>query len=237
MMPAHAEGLVCRSGPGPGGGAWWTQPLGRAMALGGNGLPHYFAPDPLAPSHRRVLTARIRGRDWRFVTDTQMFSARELDAGTMLLAQRMEMAPADRVLDLGAGYGVLGLVAASLAPAGQTVLVEANPRAGALCEENRRLNGVQNATVRIGDGLGAVVGEKFDLIVTNPPIRAGKRVYYPWFRGAPAVLAPQGRLLVVIRVKQGAASLTRELAGTFSAVETLARSGGYHVIGARGVRA
>ncbi len=200
----------------------------------GDAVPHYFAPDPLAPSNRRTITARIRGREWTFLTDTQVFSFREIDAGTLLLAERMEVGATDRVLDLGAGYGVLGLVAASLASGGSAVLVESSPRAAELCEENRRRNGIENARVQIGDGLGAVSGERFDLVVTNPPIRAGKRVYYPWFQGAPGVLAPGGRLFVVIRVKQGADSAVKELARTFADVRTVARSAGYHVIRATG---
>lgn len=132
-------------------------------------------------------------------------------------------------MDLGTGYGALGVVAARLAPEGRVYLMDINSRAVALAAANLVLNGIENAVALVSDGFGAVPDLSFTTILLNPPIRAGKRVYYPWLNQAKARLVPGGRLWVVIREQQGAPSLERQLRGIYPEVAVRARAKGYRV--------
>lgn len=190
---------------------------------------HYFSRRPGARSQRRQIRARLRGRDWTFVTDRGVFSRTGVDAGTRLLIAAMRIAPADDVLDVGCGYGPVGLVAAALAPSGRTVLVDVNERAVALAAENARLGGLTNVEVLPGDGCGPVAGRRFDVAVTNPPIRAGRATLRRLVREIWEHLKAGGRLYVVIRTAQGAKTFARDLAEVFETVTEVEREGGYRV--------
>jgi 16S rRNA (guanine1207-N2)-methyltransferase len=117
---------------------------------------------------------RFGGRLFVFETDRGVFSHGAVDRGTRLLLEALEVRPEDEILDVGCGYGVVGLVAAAQASRGRAVLVDINERAVALALRNARRNGIHNAEVLWGN-LYEPVGERtFDLIATNPPIRAGR---------------------------------------------------------------
>lgn len=141
----------------------------------------------------------------------------------------MRIGPGDDVLDVGCGYGPVGLVAAALAPSGRTVLVDVNERAVALAGENARLRGLSNVEVLQGDGCGPVVGRQFDVAVTNPPIRAGRATLRRLVREIREHLKSGGRLYVVIRTAQGAKTFARDLAEVFETVTERERKGGYRV--------
>ncbi len=190
---------------------------------------HYFTPRPPAPSRPQRIRARLRGRDWVFTTDRGVFARDAVDAGTRLLIETMRIAPADHVLDVGCGYGPVGLVAAALASSGQAVLVDINERAVDLAAQNARLNNVPNADVMLGDGCAPVLSRRFDVVVTNPPIRTGKATLRRLVREAWEVLHPAGRLYFVARTSHGAKTLAREVGELFGTVTELQRSRGYRV--------
>ncbi|MCS7236216.1 MAG: class I SAM-dependent methyltransferase [Armatimonadota bacterium] len=196
---------------------------------------HYFSPAPLAPSRPRVVELEFRGRHFRFVTDRGVFSYRGVDRGTRLLLEALEFGPEDEVLDLGCGYGVVGIVVATLAPRARAVLVDVNPRAVELARENARRCGVSNVEVFHGDLYAPVQGRKFDVIATNPPIRAGRAVVRALVEGAPAHLKPGGRFYLVARTAQGARTLGRMVAEVFGEAEEVERGGGYRVYRGRKV--
>jgi 16S rRNA (guanine1207-N2)-methyltransferase len=190
---------------------------------------HYFSPQPGAAGRRRSITATLRGREFRFLTQAGVFSRSRVDAGTRLLVETMEVMPTDRFLDLGCGYGVLGVIAAHLAPEGRVLLVDVNHRAVALARENLRLNGIDNAEARPGDGFAAVGEEQFDVIAANPPIRAGLAVVHRLIFEAERHLAPGGRFYLVARTRQGVLRLAAKMRETFGNVEEAAKGGGYRV--------
>ncbi len=190
---------------------------------------HYFAPSPRVRSSPRVVRARLRGRQWEFVTDRGVFARGGVDRGTRLLAEAVRIEPTDHVLDLGCGYGPLGLVAAALAPAGRAVLVDINARAVELARENARRHGLDNVEVLQGDGCAPVAGCQFDVVVTNPPIRAGRATWRRLVREAWTVLRPGGRFYFVARTAQGARTLAREVAEVFGTVVEREREAGYRV--------
>jgi 16S rRNA (guanine1207-N2)-methyltransferase len=136
-----------------------------------------------------------------------------------------------RILDLGTGIGVMAIVLAKLRSSFSVAGTDINERAVALANNNARLNRIENIKFFQADGMPTQGATFYDVIVLNPPIRAGKKTVYRLFSEARERLSePEGRLYIVIRVKQGAASASRELARIFEHVETINRGKGYHVI-------
>lgn len=193
---------------------------------------HYFARDPKARSAPFKVLLRARGIELALLSDSGVFSSRGLDRGTRLLIEATPVSPGDLVLDLGSGYGALGLFAAHVAQC-TVVMVDVNPRAAALAAMNaRRLGLVDRAMAFCGDGAEALAEECFDLVLCNPPIRAGAAVVEGLLRGAARVLKRGGSICAVARTRQGAGALERTLAEHYAAVELLARGGGFRAFAA-----
>lgn len=191
---------------------------------------HYYTASPASKHDERRLTVRALGVELAFTTDAGVFSRDGLDAGTRALLEALPPL-SGRVLDLGCGWGALGGVLAKVYPQARFVLSDINARAVELARRNLRENGLGNAEAVCGDGFAAVEG-KFDWILTNPPIRAGKQVIYALFAQAKDFLAPGGTLALVIRTQQGAKSAERYLQGLYQSVKTLDISGGFRVLAA-----
>ncbi len=145
-----------------------------------------------------VFTASLRGRGLTFHSRWGLFSPRAVDAGTRLLIDRIEVAEADDCLDLGCGYGALGLVMARLAPRGQTHLVDKDFVAVEYARKNAQLNGLDNCRALLSDGFSALpAAQRFDVIASNLPAKAGNEAYYILFAGAHDHLVAGGRFYVV----------------------------------------
>ena len=190
---------------------------------------HYYTADPNAAHDVRLHEVEILNQSMRFYTDSGVFSKTGLDDGSAILLRAMPPL-FGRVLDLGCGWGAMGLTLAKVNPDAEFVLVDVNARAVTLCERNRKENGIENVAIGISDGFSNVGGE-FDFVVTNPPIRAGKAVIYGFFEQGYARLNPGGALCVVIRKQQGAPSAVKFMESFPGAsVTMLDRSKGYWVI-------
>jgi len=182
-----------------------------------------------------MIIARIRGREYRFLTAPGVFSWRRIDPGTQLLAETMDLEGVHSVLDLGCGYGVLGIVAAKELGEGHVVMTDVNRRAIWLADENRRLNDVESITeVREGSLYDPVKDEEFDRIVSNPPIREGLDLVLRIVREAPNYLTEDGELWLVVRRKMGSKRILSEMRTVFESAEVAARGGGYWVLRAPG---
>ena len=194
----------------------------------------YFAERPHARSVRRQLRFLYRGELLTFVVDSGIFSATRLDPGTALLIENLALRPTDRVLDLGCGWGAVGVAAARSAPDGEVVLVDVNRRATRLAEQNLVRNGVTNATVRVGRGFEPVGDAPFDVVVSNPPFRAGRELVLALLAEAPRHLRPDGRLLLVGKGSQGILYYQRWLEEHWApGLRVLDRRSGYRVLEAR----
>lgn len=193
---------------------------------------HYFTRHPSAPHRPLVVPFRLGGVELRLRTDRGMFSYRRVDPGTRLLARAFVPDGARRVADLGAGYGALGLMLAARFPDLRLVMVELNERAAGLCVANARENGLA-ARVVVADGLSALAPQCLDAVVTNPPVRAGRGVFYTWLEQARRVLVPGGSLWVVVRTRQGAATLAQAAQARLGPTELVERGGGYRVFRSR----
>ena len=166
----------------------------------------------------------------RLQTDRGVFSYRRVDAGTRLLVESFQPGRARRVVDLGAGYGALGLALALRHPQLQVVLVELNERAAALCQANIRSNGLDNARCLVADGPSALRPGSAGAVVTNPPVRAGRRLLLSWLEASEQLLEEGGALWLVVRTRQGAESLFRWMERRFPQADLVSRGGGYRVL-------
>ena len=189
---------------------------------------HYFSENPSALSDKRSMEITFRGYTLRFDTDAGVFSKGRLDPGTELLLSALPSDFDGRALDLGCGWGAIGAFMARMWPRAEIILTDINERATELARANIEKNRLRADVLR-GDGLFHIPGQ-FDLIATNPPIRAGKAVMYRLFDEGIEKLRDGGALYVVIRKRQGADSAKRFLADRMAKVETVARGGGFHVL-------
>ncbi len=191
----------------------------------------YFTERPRSRSQRHELRFLYRGELLHFLVDRGVFAAHGLDPGTAQLIECLEPDRHARVLDLGTGWGAVGVAAAKVATDGHVVLTEVNRRAAHLAEENLRRNGLGNAEVRVGRLFEPVEGETFDVIATNPPYRAGRELIQELLERAYEHLAPGGRLLVVGKGSQGIRYYQAWLEQHWSGPVTVLRRGsGYRVL-------
>ena len=190
---------------------------------------HYYSRNPQSESRPAFCDFVWRGLSLRFETDAGVFSRGEADPGSRLLLDALPEEMAGEILDLGCGWGLIGLSVAGRWPEARVTMGDVNLRALDLSRRNAERNGIPVSCVE-SDGMAAFLDRRFDAILTNPPIRAGKQVIYRMFAEAAACLNPGGALYLVIRKQQGAESCMKYLAGLYGRVERLDRSGGYWVI-------
>ncbi|NQX49403.1 class I SAM-dependent methyltransferase [Paenibacillus tritici] len=194
---------------------------------------HYYSQQPEARHDRRSIDTELRGKSLRFTSDAGVFSKGDIDYGSRVLIEAMVIPDGAGVLDVGCGYGPIGISAAYLAPKGHVTMIDINSRAVELARENAQHNGIRNVTVMQSDVLSAVQGRKFDVILTNPPIRAGKAVVHQIFEQAYDHLHEGGSLWIVIQKKQGAPSAVAKLESLFPVVEEVGKDKGYRIIRAQ----
>jgi 16S rRNA (guanine1207-N2)-methyltransferase len=194
-----------------------------------SGGEHYYTPQPTSLSQPSVYEDNLLGIPLKLWTDHGVFSRGHTDTGTRELLDAMDLTGARRILDLGCGYGVIGIVAAKLAPLAHVILTDPNERAVELSQRNLKGNAVTNAEVRAGEGFTPVAGETFDIVLTNPPIRTGNPLVFSLIAAAAAHLVPGGRLYLVARTHQGARTFAKEMARHFPAVEQVGQGSGYRV--------
>lgn len=194
---------------------------------------HYYSENPVSAHAPRTVEWVCNNRTLVCQTDAGVFSRDHIDPGSALLITALLQEPAEvfhagRWLDLGCGWGAVGISLACHHPEVRLALCDVNRRALDLAQQNFVRNGAK-AEFFLSDGLAEVPGE-FIRIATNPPIRAGKAVIYRLFEESRVRLSPGGALYVVIRKQQGAPSALTYLRTLFSTAEVCARDGGYWVI-------
>ena len=198
-------------------------------------MAHYYDENPQGESDRRVIQSRMHGMDFFFTTDSEVFSKKFLDFGSRTL---LEAAIADltecekkkgKLLDLGCGYGPIGIIMKRVFPSMEVTMVDINNRALELARENAENNSVKCVDVHQSDGCSNVEG-LFDVVLTNPPVRAGKQTVFSFYDGAFEHMAEGGRLYVVLQKKQGAPSSEKYLLEKFGNCDVIARESGYWIM-------
>jgi 16S rRNA (guanine1207-N2)-methyltransferase len=194
----------------------------------------YFAEHPHARSVRLERRFLYQGELLSFVVDSGVFASHGLDPGTALLIENLSLRRTDRVLDLGCGWGAVGVAAAKSAPEGRVLLTDVNRRAARLARDNLEKNRIRNAEVRVGPLYEPIDEETFDVIATNPPFHAGRELVLRILSEAPEHLVPGGRLLLVGKGSQGIRYYQEWLEAHWPGpISVLGRGSGYRVLEAR----
>ncbi|QMS85357.1 class I SAM-dependent methyltransferase [Candidatus Xianfuyuplasma coldseepsis] len=192
-------------------------------------MSHYFTNnDKTLKSNPQVIAFRVHDTDFSCTTDHGVFSKDSLDRGTAVLLNHLKVeATAKTALDLGCGYGPIGLVLHRVFGL-EVDMVDVNERALSLATTNIKQNDAI-ATVFYSDGFNDV-NRSYDLIVSNPPIRVGKEKLYQLLSGAVHHLHPGGSFVFVINKKHGAKSALHYVETIYSSVEVLGKDKGFYVI-------
>jgi 16S rRNA (guanine1207-N2)-methyltransferase len=192
---------------------------------------HYYSRTQKVESDPKFWDFTLRNNLFRFKTDNGVFSKREVDFGSRLLIESFEMPDADGlVLDVGCGYGPIGLSVAKDYPDRTIHMIDVNERAIELAKGNADQNQIRNVEIYESDRLLNVKERNFAAILTNPPIRAGKKTVHDIFEQSHEHLVSNGELWVVIQKKQGAPSAIDKMKELFTAVETIDKTKGYFII-------
>ena len=197
-------------------------------------MGHYFDENPEISSQVREINFSLFGKNYTYYTDNGVFSKSRIDEGTYIfLKVLLPLHLSGKILDLGCGYGPIGLTIALNSEQARVDLADINSRALALASKSgERLNLNSRVTFLHSDIFEKIEGP-YDSIVVNPPIRAGKVVTYSMYSGAKQHLIDGGSLYIVIRKKQGAESAFKYLETVFENVSVLHKEKGYWIIQAQ----
>ncbi len=189
-------------------------------------MAHYFTNDNVK-SDEKLIKVKIKNQDYSFYVDNGVFSKRGLDFGTRTLLENLDLENIKgKILDFGCGYGPIGIFLSK--NLNVTVdMIDINKRSLNLAKKNSVLN---NAKTNIFESdIYQNITEKYDFIITNPPIRVGKKVLYEILFGAYDYLNDNGQMIIVVNKDQGAKSLIRDLEDKYK-VSVINKSKGFYVI-------
>lgn len=190
-------------------------------------MGHYFSNDELK-SELHLIKVKIFDREYSFYTDNGVFSKGKLDFGTRTLLESLPLNDIKgKVLDVGCGYGVIDIILSKITDASYEG-VDVNKRALHLAEMNAKLNNISNVKF-YESNCYKNVNDKYNVIITNPPIRAGKKIVYNIVMNAKNHLTDDGVLYIVIRKEQGAKSMLRDLE-EYYITEVINKNKGFFII-------
>lgn len=194
-------------------------------------MGHYFENDETLSHEDLFYEFNLLGETYRLKSDSGVFCKDGLDDGSRLLLETIAKTDlGDPILDLGCGIGPIGLILAKLHPHVHATLSDVNRRALDCCRWNAKALGVASRVSIVESDVYDNIPTSFSAIVTNPPIRAGKKVTYAMYAGAVSHLNEGGLLILVIRKQQGASSCQAYLETLFSEVSVAAQKKGYRIL-------
>ena len=193
-------------------------------------MSHYFQDDPNLASNIKKISFEVNGLTMNLLTDNGVFSKNKVDEGSLaFLKVLLPLELGNNILDLGCGYGTIGLTLAVAKKQARVTLADINARALNMCKRNAdALDLSQRVTILQSDIYEKIEGP-YDSIVVNPPIRAGKAVTYRMYEEAKQYLIDGGSLFIVIRKAQGAESAAKYIESIFGNITMLDRHKGYHI--------
>lgn len=195
---------------------------------GGINLDHYYSQDPTSKSEERIIDYELDGHKFKFISDNGVFSKNHIDFASEFLIKTIFEEVEGDILDVGCGYGVIGIILSKNKNIKTVTMLDVNHRALELARRNVALNKVEASIVE-SDGFSNIKNE-YDTIITNPPIRAGKAVIYKIYEDANKHLRKGGVLYLVINKKHGAPSTIKELNDIFGNCEIVDKKAGFHVL-------
>ncbi len=193
-------------------------------------MSHYFLNDSELDHELKTYETKIKDLSFKFHTDRGVFSKDGLDFGTRVLLETIELdAKHQTIIDMGCGYGPIGLYLAKKYPDKHVYLYDVNERAIDLAHSNQKENKIENVTIGLSN-LFSDVQIKSDVVVTNPPIRAGKQTVFKLYEDAYTNLNEGGLLFAVIQKKQGAPSSVAHLEQIYHNCTVLEKKKGYWIL-------
>lgn len=190
-------------------------------------MSHYFLNDNNLVSEIKPFNISINNNSFTFNTDNGVFSKGELDFGTYLLIENvLKLGVCGDILDLGCGYGAIGVILGKLTNS-NIYMSDVNKRAIHLTKMNAKKNGVLVNIIE-SDGYENI-DNKFDYVISNPPIRVGKKILYKLLLDTKDHLKEDGKLIIVVRKEQGAMSLIKDMSDSYE-VEVIDKEKGFFII-------
>lgn len=189
---------------------------------------HYYSEKQTSKPVYTKIKAMFFEKEFDIYTGSGIFSVGKVDKGTELLLNSCIIPEKAKVLDLGCGYGIVGIAVALGHPSSEVILRDINKRAIALAKKNIRLNRLENAEASQGycfEGLQ----RKFDVVLLNPPQSAGKEICFEMIQGSYDHLDEDGSLQLVARHNKGGKMLSEKMQDIFGNVSILSRKSGYRV--------
>ena len=190
-------------------------------------MAHYFEYDKDLKSREIERIVEVNGTKLKLITDNGVFSKKGLDFGTRTLLETIDISKINGdVLDFGCGYGPIGIYIKKNTNSNVTML-DINKRSVDLAIKNAKLNNVDVDVIQ--SNLYENIDKKFNYIISNPPIRVGKKVLYEILFGAKDYLKENGQLWIVINKDQGAKSMAKDLEKEYK-VEIVNKNKGFYII-------
>lgn len=191
----------------------------------------YFETNPNSEHNIKEWKFTLLDNELKFQSDNGVFSKNTVDFGSRVLISAFDepVIPEGEILDLGCGYGPIGLSIAKKFPDRQITMSDVNERALELAKTNAELNDIENIEI-IESSVYDKISKKFAAILTNPPIRAGKEIVSAMVSDASKHLIDGGSIWVVIQKKQGAPSVKKLMQETFNNVEVVKKDKGYYIL-------
>ena len=194
---------------------------------------HYYTKNPESISQQKHWTYRLKGNTLSFTSDNGVFSKHTVDFGSELLVESYDIPEQFQkasLLDIGCGYGTMGLAYGKAYPELSIEMIDVNERALVLAQENAKKNGIHNVDIHESNLYDSVKKSQYEIIISNPPIRAGKIVVHTILEKAYDYLAEKGQLVIVIQKKQGAPSAQKKMEEVFGNCERIQWDKGYWIL-------
>lgn len=189
-------------------------------------MGHYFINEDLE-HNKKIIKVIIKNEDFSFITDNGVFSKKGLDFGTRTLLENLDYKNINgKILDFGCGYGSIGIIVSKFTGL-EVDMLDINKRSIELAKENSKLNKVK--TNIFESNIYENVQDKYDYIISNPPIRVGNEILYKILFEAKDHLNDNGKLIIVVNKDQGAKSLMGKLKKIYN-VNLIAKNKGFFVI-------
>ena len=192
-------------------------------------MAHYFENDESVISEPATITYDFQGKHLIYTTDHGVFSRQRLDFRLRFLMDSIDIGNAKSMLAVGCGYGTMGIALKSVHEDLQVLMTDVNKRAISLAKENIKCNNLEGIDV-IESDVYENVHDTYDLVISNPPIRAGKKVVSAIISGSYDHLNKGGRLVIVIQKKQGAPSAKKLMEDIFGNATVINREKGYYIL-------
>ena len=189
---------------------------------------HYYSEEPTSELKLRTIKAKLRNKNFEFCTGSGVFSPKKIDLGTEVLINNAIIKEKDKILDLCAGYGPVGIAIKKTFPETKVYLTDINKRAIRLAKKNSKLNKTK-VTIKTGNLYAPYKEEKFDIILVNPPMAAGRKICYELIEDAKKYLKKNGTLQLVARHQKGGKMLEKKMQEVFGNVKAIAKKAGFRV--------